>query len=227
MAENGQFHRLWETGSDERGGEIALDQFLESLFDRTATPMLLVDDDRRYIEANPAACRLLHCERDQVLAMRIDDLAGGAEDVTPLWRAFVEDGTQSGRFEIQRPDGSRVEVSYSATARISPGVHLSVLLPIADEDELDRDRERGDRNGTQTRLTAREREVMTLLALGRTTHEIAEQLVISRETVRNHTRNAREKLQTRTRAQAIAVALARGEIDVSRVDGRGDGGRDG
>jgi DNA-binding CsgD family transcriptional regulator len=189
--------------------------------------MLLVDDDRRFIEANPAACRLLRCERDELLAMRIDDLAAGTEDVAGLWRAFLDQKTQSGRFEIARPDGTRVGVSYSATAHVSPGVHLSVLLPIEEANELDDavDETRGVEKGA--RLTQREREVMTLLALGATPHEIADRLVISRETVRNHTRNARDKLEARTRAQAIAVALDRREIEISRADERADVGRGG
>ena len=189
--------------------------------------MLLVDDDRRYIEANPAACRLLRCERDELLTRRIDDFAAGAEDLAPLWRAFLDEGTQSGRFKIERADGTRVTVSYSATAQVGAGVHLSVLLPVEEENELDDAVNGSGRAENGARLTAREREVMTLLALGATSHEIADRLVISRETVRNHTRNARDKLEARTRAQAIAVALDRGEIEISRADERADVGRAG
>jgi DNA-binding CsgD family transcriptional regulator len=58
----------------------------------------------------------------------------------------------------------------------------------------------------------REWEVLGLLALGHTGEEIAEELGISPETVRNHLRGAREKLGARTRAQAIALALSRGLI---------------
>jgi PAS domain S-box-containing protein len=177
--------------------------------------MLLVDDQRRYIDANPAACRLLRCDREWLIGMRIDDLAAeNVAGVPELWARFLQEGTQSGRFNIKRADGSQVEVSYSATARITPGVHLSVLVPAGDEDELDAETEKGFVQVARSRLTQREREVMTLLALGTTAPEIADNLVISKETVRNHTRNAREKLGARTRAQAIAVALDRGEIEI-------------
>ena len=61
-------------------------------------------------------------------------------------------------------------------------------------------------------LTVREREVLGRLAEGRSIEEIAEELVLSVETVRTHVRNAMGKLGTRTRAHAIVVALRRGEL---------------
>jgi DNA-binding CsgD family transcriptional regulator len=56
-------------------------------------------------------------------------------------------------------------------------------------------------------LTRREREVVTLIALGGETAEIARELHISPETVRTHVRNARSKLGARTRAQLVAVFI--------------------
>jgi len=61
-------------------------------------------------------------------------------------------------------------------------------------------------------LTVREREVLARLAEGRSIEEIAEELVLSTETIRTHVRNAMGKLGTRTRAHAIVVALRRGEL---------------
>lgn len=175
--------------------------------------MLLVNDERLYVDANPAACRLLRCTRETLLRMSIDDLAAQSpETVIALWNAFLESGTQSGRFAIRRLDGSEVEVNYSATADVIPGVHLSVLAPIDDEDELDSESPADSDPIPAAPLTHRERQVMTLLALGETASAIAERLGISKETVRNHTRNARDKLGAKTRAQAIALALRAGEI---------------
>lgn len=61
-------------------------------------------------------------------------------------------------------------------------------------------------------LTVREREVLARLADGLSIEEIAADLVLSTETIRTHVRNAMGKLQTRTRAHAIVVALRRGEL---------------
>ena len=61
-------------------------------------------------------------------------------------------------------------------------------------------------------LSVREREVLARLAEGRSIEEIAEELVLSTETIRTHVRNAMGKLGTRTRAHAIVVAVRRGEL---------------
>jgi DNA-binding CsgD family transcriptional regulator len=57
--------------------------------------------------------------------------------------------------------------------------------------------------------TAREREVLQLLAGGRTDGQIAQLLELSPATVQTHVRNAKAKLGARTRAQAVAIALQR------------------
>jgi DNA-binding CsgD family transcriptional regulator len=61
-------------------------------------------------------------------------------------------------------------------------------------------------------LTAREQEVLTLLARGYTGEEVARQLQVSGETVRAHVRNSVTKLHARTRLHAVVLALQRGEI---------------
>jgi DNA-binding CsgD family transcriptional regulator len=63
-----------------------------------------------------------------------------------------------------------------------------------------------------TGLTAREVEVLTLLARGYTGEEIGRQLQVSAETVRAHVRNSVTKLHARTRLHAVVLALQRGEI---------------
>ena len=62
-------------------------------------------------------------------------------------------------------------------------------------------------------LTSRELEVLTLVALGRTTSSIAEALGISEHTVRNHVRNFRRKLNAATKLEAVLTALRRGILE--------------
>jgi two-component system nitrate/nitrite response regulator NarL len=63
---------------------------------------------------------------------------------------------------------------------------------------------------TGPRLTRRETEVLTLLADGLSHEEIGRELSISAETVRTHVRKACERLDARTRTQAVATALRLG-----------------
>ncbi len=64
--------------------------------------------------------------------------------------------------------------------------------------------------GAFPELTAREREVLDLIARGRTNQEIANDLYLSPKTVRNHISNIFAKLQVADRAQAIIRAREAG-----------------
>ncbi|NOH03770.1 MAG: response regulator transcription factor [Chloroflexi bacterium] len=55
-------------------------------------------------------------------------------------------------------------------------------------------------------LTEREREILSLIAEGRNNAEIAQRLVLSSKTIRNHITNIFSKLQVADRAQAIVRA---------------------
>lgn len=59
-------------------------------------------------------------------------------------------------------------------------------------------------------LTEREREVLTLIARGKSNSEIGDRLVLSPKTVRNHISNIFAKLQVADRAQAIVRAREAG-----------------
>ena len=61
-------------------------------------------------------------------------------------------------------------------------------------------------------LTARELEVLRLVALGRSTAQIAGNLRISEHTVRNHVRHFRAKLNASTKLEAVLTALRLGLV---------------
>jgi DNA-binding NarL/FixJ family response regulator len=61
-------------------------------------------------------------------------------------------------------------------------------------------------------LTAREREVVRLVARGLTNEEIAEHLVITHATAKTHVSRALRKLDARDRAQLVAIAYETGLV---------------
>jgi DNA-binding NarL/FixJ family response regulator len=67
-------------------------------------------------------------------------------------------------------------------------------------------------------LTEREREILTMIAQGDTNTNIAEKLVISLKTVRNHVSNIFNKLQVADRTQAALRARAAGLGEVPGED---------
>lgn len=75
---------------------------------------------------------------------------------------------------------------------------------------LERDRNRTETTEPFAELTAREHEVLELVAQGLSNSEIAENLSISSKTVRNHITSIFKKLQVNHRAQAIVRAREAG-----------------
>ncbi|MBV9336371.1 MAG: helix-turn-helix transcriptional regulator [Solirubrobacterales bacterium] len=170
--------------------------------------MVIADDQRRYVAANAAACLLLRLPEEEVLRMRIDDLTPpeNRAQVEALWAAFIRDGTQQGTFELLMPDGQRVQIEYSATAGVAPGQHLSILMFPPGRSDLD------PASRARSVLTHREREVLALIAMGRSSSLIAAELRVSPSTVETHVRHCLEKLGARNRAHAIALGVRDGEI---------------
>jgi two-component system response regulator NreC len=66
-------------------------------------------------------------------------------------------------------------------------------------------------------LSAREREVLRLLALGHTTKEIAQTLFISARTVQTHRAHVMAKLKLSTRAELVRHAQSRGMFRTDRI----------
>jgi NarL family two-component system response regulator LiaR len=67
-------------------------------------------------------------------------------------------------------------------------------------------------------LTEREREVLRLVARGRTNREIADVLVVSAETVKTHVANILSKLGLANRTQIIIHALKQGIVDLDEIE---------
>jgi len=79
----------------------------------------------------------------------------------------------------------------------------------------------GGQKNEYERLTDREREILQLVAEGRTNHEIAERLFISVKTVLRHTTSIMEKLGFHNRTELIKYAISKGLIEVPREMERG------
>jgi DNA-binding NarL/FixJ family response regulator len=72
-------------------------------------------------------------------------------------------------------------------------------------------------------LSRREREILLLLAEGRTELEIAAVLVLSPKTVATHIQNVLRKLGVHSRTQAVAAAYRDGLVETARSEPAGRG----
>ncbi len=107
---------------------------------------------------------------------------------------------------LKDSSGEKVEVAIRAVAGgeaiFSPGVTRRVLSFFSQVPAAPR--------RAFPELTAREEEVLTLVAQGRTNQEIAKELYLSLKTVRNHVSNIFLKLQVADRSQAVIRAREAG-----------------
>jgi PAS domain S-box-containing protein len=203
--------------------------------------VLVQDAETQVVYANRAAGELLGVDRDELrgrseLPTPSECLSESGEALPERWPGA--EALRTGRPQrprvmgLQRPDGGMRWVRVSARP-IGRSVLTSLLditaLRNAEEDAAtlasrlngDRGPKRANGNGNGHKqgkakgtgvLSPREHQVVELLASGNTGEEVAERLGISPATVRVHVRNATGKLGASTRTQAVAIAVARGEV---------------
>jgi PAS domain S-box-containing protein len=192
------------------GAESGLEGLLWFVFRRSANAMVLADEDRRFVEANDAALELLGRKREELIGMPVADTITPSERERSAreWQAFMRTGEHTGTRKVVRADGSEVQIEVAARFLRVGGRQLAVSVTLAIGDVPVIPQSAGAHHGA---LTNREREVVTLIALGHETSQIADGLLVSPETVRTHVRNAMSKLGARTRAQLVAIALSSDE----------------
>jgi PAS domain S-box-containing protein len=167
-----------------------------------------VDEQRQFVEINDALLSILGARRGEIIgASVVEAIPASERDLAQRdWDAFLRSGEFSGGGPIIRRDGQEVEIEVAARMMTIGGRRLAICVVTSVSESGRSDRPGA---GPERMLTQREREVVTLIALGREGPEIAKELFISSETVRTHVRNAMAKLEARTRAQLVATVLSR------------------
>jgi DNA-binding CsgD family transcriptional regulator len=100
---------------------------------------------------------------------------------------------------VLMPDGSKVHVDIDSV-RVSEDSEAVGVFGVADPERPEAP------SAPQVHLTPRQREILTLLAHGRSTVQIAEVLHLSQQTVRNHVRGVLGALASHSRLEAVSRA---------------------
>jgi PAS domain S-box-containing protein len=176
------------------------------LVDSLVVPASLHDVEGRFVHMNGAAERASGRSNAQLLGRHFTELIPreARENLEAQFRRAVVGGEPT--------DFETVFVDASGQLRGTRAQHL----PLRDGDsivgvlilafDVRRPPSEPIRALPDPRLTPRQREILTLIAAGLSTAEVAKELTLSPETVRNHLRNAFRELRAHTRVEAIVAA---------------------
>ena len=183
-------------GADERIEVVGLardGREAIALADRRKPDVVLLDLNMPEVGGLEACARLRAQEGPEVLVLTVSD-------EEPDLYAALRVGA-AGYLTKDMPPAELIEAVLAVARgepRIAPAMASRMLVdlgraPAAEPDPLDT-------------LSARERDVLELLAEGLRNREIADRLVIGEATVKTHVRHVLEKLRFRNRAEAAAFA---------------------
>ena len=212
------------------------------LFDalsKSPDPVFITDRRNRIVSWNVSAERLLGFSSDEALGMPCASTLKGCDshgnrycsDNCPITQLALRNETVR-NFELQlvAKGGQVVVADVSVLHFTVPAPELFYLAHIIHPSAQQRpqteapDAEgvrpprptlitvRGSEDARARKLTAREVEVLGLLAAGHPTAEIAARLHISTLTARNHIQNILDKLEVHSKTEAVAFAFQKNLI---------------
>jgi PAS domain S-box-containing protein len=165
-------------------------------------PSYVLDADGVVRWLNPAAERLLGNVRGRHFTSVV-----GAEDQARARELFARKvlGTASATEStgvLVSTEGSRIDVEISAVGLADGDRVVGVFGLLTGHEE--------ESSAPPAHLTPRQAEVLRLLEQGRSTKQIAQELHLSNDTVKNHVRHLLQALGVHSRLEAVAVARQRG-----------------
>jgi PAS domain S-box-containing protein len=176
------------------------------LVDRLVVPVSLHDVDGRFVHVNAAAERA---------SGKSDADLRGREITYLLPREAHANVLAQFRRAVERGEPTDFETAFVDASGHLRGARVH-QLPLRDGDTIvgvltfafDVRRPPSEIIGLRPdpQLTLRQRQILELIASGLSTAEVAKELTLSTETVRNHLRNASQELHAHSRVEAIATA---------------------
>ena len=156
-----------------------------------APDVVIIDPWRAGVDVGEVVARL----RDQIEApIVVFTSDGGARLLSEALKAGVKGYV---RKDSPSEDLVRaIEAAREGEFYVDPGLSSTIVL------------DDGDRT-----LSARQREILQMLADGMQTDAVADRLGLSTETVRTHTKRILAKLEASTRTQAVAIGIRHGLIE--------------
>ena len=112
---------------------------LRAVFETALDAIFITDDERRYVDVNPAACEYYGVARRDLIGRRIDDflppnqLATVEED----WARYLAGGPIREEWEVQTAQGAVRMAEVSAHPHFLPGLHIAFFRDATERKRLE------------------------------------------------------------------------------------------
>ena len=115
------------------------EQKLRAVFDTALDAIFITDDDRRYVDVNPAGCDLIGVAKRDLIGQRVDAFLPPErlEQVQGAWAQYIKGGPVREEWETLRSDGTVVVSEASARPNFVPGLHIAFMRDITDKKRLE------------------------------------------------------------------------------------------
>ena len=127
-----------------------------TLVEQAEDAIFLADETTRYIDANPAALRMLGYTLEELCQLRIQDIYDPDEVSTKLparMRGLMSTGTTSGERRLRRKDGTLVHIELSGR-RMTNGKLQAIVRDVTERRQLEAQLLLADRMASLGRLAA-------------------------------------------------------------------------
>jgi DNA-binding NarL/FixJ family response regulator len=210
-----------------------------TMFRQGIKDMLATDDDITVVgeaENGAEALMLIRETLPDVVVLDVDMPVMGARevlehlvDITPMPKVVVVTMYDDSRLvrELLGLGATAYLVKSASLEELLAAVHTAAQEPEEPHDEnvllvLPRETLEKVESGTDEKLSARELEILLLVARGLSNRQVANTLSLSEATVKRHLANLYPKLNVNSRGEATRKALSEGWIstrDVTRQEG--------
>jgi two-component system cell cycle sensor histidine kinase/response regulator CckA len=115
------------------------EQKLRAIFDTTLDAIFITDDERRYVDVNPAACELIGVSKRDLIGRYVDEFLPPErlEHVRETWADYIQGGPVQEEWETVHRDGTVIISEASARPNFLPGLHMAFLRDITERKRLE------------------------------------------------------------------------------------------